>query len=158
MLFFAAEKRVTDPSGVFLSRISCISSLLYLPVSCIRWFVRCERLLHFTLSLELLRAGGAAATGVALYYLLRDDGSGRKEKESEVRKLSRNDVRRITTPECVCATDSLYCLLSIPIFVGGCSSSTCASRAFALVNFAFSISWRSSVFCCSRVRQQRSRC
>ncbi|CDJ64075.1 hypothetical protein, conserved [Eimeria necatrix] len=41
-----------------------------------------------------LEAGGAAATGVALYYLLRDDGSGRKEKESEVRKLSRNDATK----------------------------------------------------------------
>ena len=40
---------------------------------------------------ELL-AGGAAATGLALYYLLRDDGSGRKENEAEAKKFNKNEV------------------------------------------------------------------
>ncbi|KAL8443933.1 hypothetical protein Emed_006476 [Eimeria media] len=35
---------------------------------------------------------GAAATGVALYYLLRDDGAERKKREADPKKLSKDDV------------------------------------------------------------------
>lgn len=42
----------------------------------------------------LLIAGGAAATGLALYYLLRDDGSGRKENEAEAKKFNKNEATK----------------------------------------------------------------
>lgn len=42
----------------------------------------------------LLIAGGAAATGVALYYLLRDDGAERKERESDPKKLTKDEATK----------------------------------------------------------------
>lgn len=42
----------------------------------------------------LLIAGGAAATGVALYYLLREDGADRRERESDPKKLTKNEATK----------------------------------------------------------------
>ncbi|CDJ31619.1 uncharacterized protein EMH_0009730 [Eimeria mitis] len=42
----------------------------------------------------LLIAGGAAATGVALYYLLREEGPGRKENETDAKKFNKNEATK----------------------------------------------------------------
>ncbi|XP_026193778.1 uncharacterized protein LOC34621146 [Cyclospora cayetanensis] len=63
----------------------------------------------------LLIAGGVAVTGVAAYYLLRDDGAASKERDSDNTKLNQNDATKeqvlMVLQDIMATQEKMKCLL-----------------------------------------------